>query len=73
MNGTNPPQVRRWDGCNNMNHKRSDAPVGHCPDCGGVVNDRFRAARCSDLEHDKARRGRMTFCVRCGVQLIGNR
>ena len=24
--------------CPNMNHRRSNAPVRHCPDCGAVVN-----------------------------------
>lgn len=73
MNATPVRQARRWDGCANMNHKRGDAPVGYCPDCGGVVNERLRSGRCSDREHDVARRGRMAFCVRCGTQLIDAR
>jgi len=28
--------------CENMNHPRRDAPVSHCPECGGVVNAGLR-------------------------------
>jgi hypothetical protein len=67
------PRLRAADACGNLNHRRSDAPVGHCPDCGEVVNPRFHASRCSADEHDRARRDRSAFCVWCGEQLIGAR
>lgn len=56
--------------CSNLNHRRTNAPVGHCPNCGGVVNARIHAAKCSEIDHEVARRQRMTFCVNCGVRLI---
>jgi hypothetical protein len=59
--------------CRNLNHRRSDAPVRHCPDCGGVVNQHFHTSRCSDIEHDTARRRRLAFCVHCGSPLIRGR
>lgn len=57
--------------CKNLNHRRSDAPVGHCPDCGGLVNGSFHRVGCSDVDHDLARRQRSAYCVNCGVQLVG--
>jgi hypothetical protein len=69
----NAYRLRAADACSNLNHRRSDAPVGHCPDCGEVVNDRFHTSRCSAEEHDRSRRGRVAFCVRCGAPLIGTR
>lgn len=68
-----PVRASRPNPCHNLNHRRSDAPVGHCPDCGCVVNQRFHTRGCSDLEHDSARRQRLAFCVHCGVQLIRGR
>lgn len=59
--------------CENMNHRRANAPVGHCPQCGGVVNGSIRAARCSETEHVAARRRQAMFCVHCGMQLISSR
>jgi hypothetical protein len=56
-----------------MNHRRSNAPVGHCPKCGGIVNAGFRTHSCSEVEHAAARRRQAVFCVHCGVQLIFNR
>jgi ribosomal protein S27AE len=53
-----------------MNHRRANAPVGHCPQCGGVVNDSVRAAPCSEAQHATARLRHTVFCVNCGVQLI---
>jgi hypothetical protein len=61
--------VKRTD-CDNMNHRRRDAPVGHCPQCGGVVNDRIAANACSEDKHSDARRRQSTFCVDCGAQLM---
>jgi hypothetical protein len=62
----------RLNPCDNMNHRRIDAPVGYCPECGGVVNARARAQACSESHHATARRTRTVFCVDCGVQLISN-
>ena len=59
--------------CENMNHRRTDAPVGHCPQCGGVVNARIRARPCNETQHAAARRDQSAFCVDCGVQLIASR
>lgn len=59
--------------CPNMNHKRADAPVSHCPNCGGVVNAKVRAAPCREVDHADARRRQTDFCVNCGEQLIFRR
>lgn len=56
--------------CENMNHRRADAPVGHCPQCGRVVNASMRAGRCEEAKHAVARRRQNTFCVDCGLQLV---
>ena len=56
--------------CENLNHRRAEAPVRHCPACGGVVNERVGLQRCSEAQHATARRQRTTFCVDCGSQLI---
>ncbi len=34
--------------CPNMNHRRSDAPVRYCPNCGEVVNENIILKKCSD-------------------------
>ena len=59
--------------CENMNHRRRDAPVSHCPQCGGVVNAGLRATQCDDSKHAVARRQGRTFCVDCGTRLISAR
>lgn len=59
--------------CDNMNHRRANAPVGHCPQCGGVVNSHIQARMCSESHHAAARRNRNMFCVDCGTQLILSR
>ncbi len=59
--------------CENLNHQRAVAPVGHCPQCGSVVNERIPAQQCSEAHHAAARRDRAVFCVDCGTQLIFNR
>ena len=56
--------------CTNLNHRRTDPPVGHCPDCGCTVNQRLPVQHCSDVHHAAARRERAAFCVDCGTQLI---
>ncbi len=59
--------------CGNMNHRRSDAPVSHCPECGGVVNAQIPAEGCSESKHAAARRRQSTFCVDCGLRLVVSR
>ena len=62
--------ARHPNPCDNMNHRRADAPVGHCPKCGGVVNARMAAESCSESKHSAARRQQSIFCVDCGAQLV---
>ena len=57
--------------CPNLNHRRSDAPVAHCPQCGGMVNPQHHVVRCSEDQHSAARRQQAHYCVHCGMQLIG--
>jgi hypothetical protein len=59
--------------CNNLNHRRQNPPVGHCPQCGSVVNEHIPAQRCSEIHHAAERRGRAVFCADCGTQLIFDR
>ena len=54
--------------CANMNHRRQDAPVSHCPECGGVVNAQIRLMDCGDAKHAVSRRQGRTFCVDCGAR-----
>jgi len=56
--------------CANMNHRRRDAPVSHCPECGGVVNAQIAVMHCGDAKHAVSRRQGRTFCVDCGTRLI---
>jgi len=60
----------RGEPCDNMNHRRTDAPVGYCPQCGGVVNSRILPKLCTIEKHDAARRRQSTYCVDCGTQLV---
>ena len=53
-----------------MNHRRSDAPVRYCPNCGEVVNENIILKKCSDAEHAESRKDRYKHCVHCGLQLI---
>jgi len=66
-------RLRQANPCQNMNHRRANAPVGHCPQCGGIVNPDIRIAACREAEHAVARRQRSVFCVHCGSQLIAGR
>ena len=56
--------------CENMNHRRRDAPVSHCPQCGGVVNAHAAPRACSENKHAAARRRQSIFCVDCGMRLV---
>ena len=58
--------------CDNMNHRRVDAPVAHCPECGGVVNARLAPVGCNEAKHAAARRRQSRFCVDCGTQLVAS-
>jgi len=69
MSGFRPTPIA----CDNMNHRRADAPVPHCPQCGGVVNKDAGRRTCSADEHAVARRRGSVFCVYCGTQLIVHR
>lgn len=64
------PGTRRPIACENMNHRRRNAPVRHCPLCGEVVNEAVPAAQCDTAEHSAARRKQRRFCIDCGAQLI---
>jgi len=56
-----------------MNHRRHDAPVGHCPKCGGIVNARLAVEPCTESKHAVSRRQQSIFCVDCGEQLVMGR
>jgi hypothetical protein len=66
-------RFKRPNPCDNMNHRRPDAPVGHCPQCGGVVNAAIQTRSCSEDTHAAARRQQAVYCVHCGTQLIVRR
>jgi hypothetical protein len=66
-----PPVAR--NACENMNHRRRDAPVSHCPQCGGVVNAQVASPPCSESKHAVARRRQSVFCVDCGKRLVLDR
>jgi len=59
--------------CRNLNHRRANAPVPYCPQCGGVVNQNIPVRTCSSERHAVSRRQGSTFCVGCGTQLIVTR
>ena len=61
---------RSGTACENMNHRRRDAPVSHCSECGGTVNADLPATQCDDSKHAVARRQGRAFCVACGTRLI---
>ncbi|MCW5892641.1 MAG: hypothetical protein KIT14_19175 [bacterium] len=65
-----PGRPRRPIACDNMNHRRAGAPVGHCPQCGVVVNPQVAAPDCTAERHAAARRRQSVYCVDCGQQLI---
>ena len=56
--------------CENLNHRRSDAPVRNCPQCGEIVNKQISIMACSEVEHARAKRNRSEYCAHCGLQLI---
>ncbi len=56
--------------CSNLNHRRSDAPVRFCPQCGEVVSRGVAIKRCGEKEHARKRQSGEGFCVDCGERLI---
>ena len=64
---------RRPTLCENMNHRRRDAPVSHCPQCGDVVNPHVPPRPCNESKHSAARLHQSTYCVDCGQQLVFRR
>ena len=56
--------------CPNFNHNRTNPPVGFCPSCGVVVNDKMAAKDCNEQSHASARMKRTRYCVDCGERLI---
>ena len=40
--------------CDNLNHRRTDAPVRFCPRCGEVVNENIPTAKCTADTHVRA-------------------
>ena len=62
--------MRYVERCQNLNHRRSDAPVRFCSGCGDVVNAAIRPKNCSIAQHDASRRGHATYCIDCGQQLM---
>jgi hypothetical protein len=59
--------------CPNLNHRRGDAPVRYCPQCGGTVNSDHPIGKCTEDRHAAARRQQSAFCAHCGVRLIAAR
>jgi hypothetical protein len=59
------------ESCSNLNHRRSDAPVRACPQCGGIVNARIAAKQCSEDAHASKRKDGDAFCLNCGTPLRG--
>jgi DNA-directed RNA polymerase subunit RPC12/RpoP len=53
-----------------MNHRRRDAPVSHCPQCGGKVNSNLAPPACTERVHGDLRRRQSVYCVHCGERLI---
>ena len=62
--------MRSGTPCQNLNHRRSDAPVRYCPQCGGTVNSACPSAVCTEDRHTAARRQQSIYCAYCGVRLI---
>lgn len=56
--------------CDNLNHRRTQPSMRHCPTCGDVVNAKLAVQRCSETQHNATRRDRSVFCGECGTRLI---
>jgi hypothetical protein len=66
-------QQARMAPCPNRNHARQDAPVRHCPQCGGVVNGAVAVKQCGEPGHAVHRRQQYRYCIDCGIELIAAR
>lgn len=64
---------RQPNHCANLNHRRSEAMVRHCPQCGNLLNSRMATQSCTEARHAASRRQRSIFCIDCGAQLIFSR
>jgi hypothetical protein len=62
--------TRPWQQCDNLNHLRPNAPIRHCPQCGGTVNAARPASRCEVATHASRRKQQSNYCVDCGAELI---
>ena len=71
--GFEPAEAMTMNACNNLNHRKSDAPVRFRSMCGEVVNDRRSARSCTAEEHASRRKNRDLFCVYCGKALAERR
>lgn len=60
----------RPEPCLNLNHRKTNAPVRCCPNCGAVVNDKIPIKQCSEQVHANRKMQQSKFCVDCGEQLI---
>ena len=61
---------RQSNPCENMNHRRPNAPVPFCPQCGGQVNGRLPSQDCSAAKHAASRRQQTVYCADCGTKII---
>ena len=64
--------MRQPNPCENMNHRRTDAPVAYCPECGRTVNEAINGRTCTDADHAAERRRQNAYCSGCGEVLIAN-
>lgn len=55
--------------CPNFNHRKANAPVRGCPNCGGIVNPNVRPQKCGEQEHAHRRKNGDLFCTACCEQL----
>ena len=59
--------------CPNFYHRRTNAPVRFCSQCGDVVNDAIPIRQCTEEAHTVKRRNRQKYCVDCGEPLVRGR
>jgi len=64
--------ARPWTQCDNLNHLRPNAPIRHCPQCGGLVNENRARLRCEATTHATRRRQQSNYCIDCGDVLIAH-
>ena len=66
------PAGRAWTRCDNLNHLRPNAPIRHCPQCGGTVNEQRARMQCEATVHATRRKQQSNFCIDCGTELISH-